>query len=631
MKLSMMLLFLFLLSCNVEEIFIINPSYVSEDTILEDGEEEAPNNEDIFPLIDALDDGAVTTVNNAIAIYTYLNDKNLPANIIVTNTESANGVLVVNNNNTPSIVMDDTMVYTPNVGFSGRDSFEYTICDANNTENCDTATVTVTIEKRPINVKEVGGLLKAFPSAEGAGANTTGGRGGMVYHVTNLNDSGNGSLREGIEGNGTFTKITPRTIIFKVSGTIVMNTWLNISGVKNLTVLGQTAPEGGISIQTPGFSLSNGQNIILRYIRFVNVAYFNPSLGWVNNTAALSVSGGNNVIVDHCSMRYTWKTSGFSAQDNNDKNDGQGNITLQRSIIGDCLTGALIGAIVEQPRAQLAGSNSVHHNLFAHVSHRFPNVSGDAEAEIIENVAYNYRARLSTFFNNSKSNVINNTYKAGVASKFSNTRNKIGEYVNTNPVSDIPRVYASGNRIDPNGKSNHTAYLPTDTNMAGLFVVWGDGLGTPTSFQVDTEIDEVSEARFRALVAFPVLGSPITQLGTNEAYNSVLADVGANKYLNKDGTVGFYLDTMDTHYIEDTRNGTIWSGGTEYVNKTDENALVYPVLPTNTRPEDYDTDRDGMPDFWEIAKFGNLNRTGSDDFDGDGYTDLEEFVDLVDF
>lgn len=613
---------LLLISCNVEEIFIINPSLVVEDAILESDEEEnTPNNEDTVPQVEAVDDSAITTVNNAIAVYTYVNDKNLPKNIIVSNTEASNGVLSVNNNNTPSIVMDDTMVYTPNAGFSGRDSFEYTVCDAANSENCDTALVSIVIENNPINTDEVGGVLKAFPSAEGAGANTTGGRGGIIVRVTTLEELGSGSLYEAINGDGiTFDKNTPRTVVFDVSGTITWNKTYWGAQVKNLTIAGQTAPQGGITLEVPGFNMNRCENVIIRYMRFVNTAYF------IDNSfkaQGLNISGGNKMIVDHISIRYTWNSLGFAAQDSNDAIDGQGEITLQRSIIGDCATGALVGGAVTYPRSSYGGTNTVHHNLFAHVDHRFPNVAGDSEVNVIENIVYNFRSRLSTHFNNSKSNVINNTYKSGLSSIFIKARNRIGDYVNTNPVEDIPKVYFSGNKI--NRLISAESYLKTDVDMQGLFLVWG-----PDNHTDLTEIETTTEALFRVSIPFPDLGIPVNKLGTDESYISVLSDVGANKYLNKDGTVGLYLDVMDTHYINDTKNGTIWSGGTEYVNKTDQNALIYPTLPTNIRSADYDTDIDGMPDFWEMAKFGSLIRTGIEDFDGDGYTDLEEFINLVD-
>ena len=229
---------------------------------------------------------------------------------------------------------------------------------------------------------------------------------------------------------------------------------------------------------------------------------------------------------------------------------------------------------------------------------------------------------MSQFFNNSESNLINNTFKAGAASIFGSSRmNSIGVYLGL--ASYTPKVYMSGNRIISN--SNYD-YSPTDTHMEGLFKIWSgvspDVYATPNA---------TTEALYRVNSPFADLGVPITQLGTDEAYNNVLNDVGTNAYLNADGTVGRYLDTMDNHYINDTKNGTMWNGGSTYVNKTDANALVYPELPTNSRPAGYDTDDDGMPNIWETANGLNPNiNDAADDQDGDGYTNLEEFLNAVD-
>jgi hypothetical protein len=218
--------------------------------------------------------------------------------------------------------------------------------------------------------------------------------------------------------------------------------------------------------------------------------------------------------------------------------------------------------------------------------------------------------------------MINNTFKAGAASIFGSSRfNSIGVYGGL--ASYTPKVYMSGNRIISN--SNYD-YSPTDTHMEGLFKIWSgvspDVYATPNA---------TAEALYRESSPFADLGVPIEKLGTDAAYNDVLANVGANAFLNADGTVGRYLDTMDNHYINDTKNGTMWNGGTTYVNKTDQSALIYPVLPENTRPAGYDTDGDGMPNIWEIANGYNPEINDSaEDRDGDGYTNLEEFLNAVD-
>lgn len=608
---------LFLLpSCNNEEIFVIEQSAL----IAEEPEtEEEVNTEDSAPSIDVVDDTIFTMQNTPVDIEVHINDLNLPESITISNTNPSNGVLAINTNETPDNLIDDIVVYTPNAGFSGIDSFEYTICEATDTENCDTANVTITVEPRE---DDIATELKAFPSAEGAGGNTTGGRGGIVVHVTHLdwNDTP-GSLKLAINGNGsTFTKTTPRTVVFDISGTIVFNTIFWGSGIKNLTIAGQTAPQGGITIQNPGFKMSRSENVIIRYIRFVNTnAFYNND----SNSQALDVQGSNNAIVDHCSFRYSKSQPGFTAQDGNDLVDGQDNVTLQRSIIGDCFTGAIMGAIASEPRASSAGKNSAHHNLFAHIDHRFPNIAGNGQGEIVENVAYNYRSRMNQFFNDSETNFVNNTFKAGPASIFGAGRlNNIAVYLGLS--SYTPRVYISGNRIDSNGGGYD--YTPTNTDMAGIVKIWSgvspDIYPNPTALQENT---------FRSNEPFADLGVPITKLGTDIAYTDILNNVGANAYLNADGTVGKYLDIMDSHYINDTKNGTMWNGGSTYVNKTDQSALVYPTLPTNIRPAGYDTDGDGMPNIWEIANGFDPNINDSmEDRDGDLYTNLEEFLNSVD-
>src|SRR5690606_16346575 len=133
----------------------------------------------------------------------------------------------------------------------------------------------------------------AFPTAKGAGAYATGGRGGQVIHVTTLNWSGPGSLKTALQTTG------PRTIVFDVSGEIIVtdNYFELHSQYSNFTIAGQTAPQGGITIRTGYFSLTNVNNAIIRYIRF-------RDKGTLSGTDAVWYQQANNVIFDHCSFSH---------------------------------------------------------------------------------------------------------------------------------------------------------------------------------------------------------------------------------------------------------------------------------------------------------------------------------------
>jgi pectate lyase len=181
----------------------------------------------------------------------------------------------------------------------------------------------------------------AFPGAYGFGANATGGRGGSVYHVTNLNDSGPGSFRDAVStGN--------RIVIFDVGGYIVLKSAVSVSS--NLTIAGQTAPGGGIGIMAGEVSLSGKTNIILRNVR-IRQGNQDPQTG----KSALNMGAATNIILDHCSFEYgQW-----------DSVDAVGtvNFTVQNSIIADPI-GQQFGAHVETGPSQSATTFERQHAIY---------------------------------------------------------------------------------------------------------------------------------------------------------------------------------------------------------------------------------------------------------------------------
>ncbi|MBF8149557.1 Ig-like domain-containing protein [Winogradskyella sp. F6397] len=460
---------------------------------------------------------------------------------------------------------------------------------------------------------------RAFPTAEGAGALATGGKGGTVLHVTNLlwNNSP-GSLKWALE------QTYPRTIVFDVSGTIDVtstNRFYELHGQQysDLTIAGQSAPEGGITIEHNWFNIFDIDNVIIRYIRFVHVGYFDSD-GIINATA-FSFGPTGYGIIDHVSTRYSWNSAGIGIRNNN---KGQLGTSIQNSLFGDSKTGIMVGENPNIEEYMVNGADhSVHHNLVAHISHRFPSMSGNGNYEAINNIIYNPRERLALSFGTPNVNFIGNYFKNGNQPLLG--VNKIGTYVGLWDTDVKPNAqwYTEGNIIEG------TNYEKTDTDWtddpstypspvdANIMVKWGDGSGDTHEY-ADPSI-------YRSLTKFPDINpnAPISIQDVNDAYSSVLSDVGANKYLNADGTYGTFIDSVDQRYITETTNGT----GT-YSTLSDQSSLVYPELPNNTRNANFYLSNPHIPEIWFAANVPE----GQDhnDIAPSGYTWLEEYLNQVD-
>lgn len=410
--------------------------------------------------------------------------------------------------------------------------------------------------------------LPAFPGAEGYGKFTSGGRGGKVIEVTNLNDSGVGSLRYAIK------KKYPRTIIFRVSGTIALESELEIYH-GNLTIAGQTAPGDGICIKGNRVSITSAENIIIRFIRF--------RIGDENKIPedAISVMNCKYVIIDHCSM--SWGIDEVATFYDNE------NFTLQWSIISEGLNNSVHPKGAHGYGGIWGGVNaSFHHNLLAHNSSRNPRFNGartrtTQATELVDfrnNVIYNWGENSSYGGEKGKHNIVANYYKPGPAS---HKRNRIVE-----PFDNLGKWF-----VDKNIVENHSEVSENN---------WNGGI----------QGDYANDPNIKVSTPFGVENIAMQTAG--EAYISVVKYAGA--ILPK-------IDSIDSRIICEVKNSKVFSGN-GIINSQSE-VGGYPILNSLTPP--LDSDKDGIPDEWEVNN--NLNPNDSLDANrtaASGYTFLEEYL-----
>lgn len=209
-------------------------------------------------------------------------------------------------------------------------------------------------------------VLLAFPGAEGFGRFATGGRGGEIYHVTNLKDSGTGSLRDAVSKSN-------RIIVFDVSGVINLKSRLVFKN--NLTILGQTAPGEGVQVYGNGVSFSNANNIIVRYLRI------RMGVNGDSGKDAAGVAEGHDMIFDHMSVLWG-RDENFSVSSNN-KGTGPANVTIQNSFIGQGLQPHSCGGLI-----QTDNGVTLFRNLYIENSTRNPKVKG--LNQFVNNVTYDW-------------------------------------------------------------------------------------------------------------------------------------------------------------------------------------------------------------------------------------------------
>lgn len=411
----------------------------------------------------------------------------------------------------------------------------------------------------------------AFPGAEGFGRFATGGRSGNVYIVTNLNDSGAGSLRDAVSQPN-------RIVVFEVGGIIRINSRIVVS--PNVTIAGQTAPGDGVVVYGNGMTWSNASNAIVRYLRV------RMGVNGDSGKDAMGLSNGINMIFDHISVSWG-RDENFSISWDN-KNYEPANITIQHSIIGQGLWSHSCGGLI-----QTNGGVSLYRNLYIDNKTRNPKVKG--KNEFVNNVVYNWGDGGAYIQGDSEgpsvTNIINNYFIAGPA-----VNNNSAPFIRGNLNFS---TYGAGNYYDStrDGSLSGRLLARYDYGVGDRAVTW---MTTPFAYPIQ-----------------PDSGNVVSAL---QAYQLILNGAGAS--LPK-------RDPVDSFMI--TELASLGTSGITISTFTNENLLPMGgvgIVRGGLAP--VDTDRDGMPDEWELQHGLNPNNAADGKtLNTDGYTNLEHYINSI--
>ncbi|WP_345954294.1 pectate lyase [Mucilaginibacter sp. PAMB04168] len=436
----------------------------------------------------------------------------------------------------------------------------------------------------------------AFPGAEGFGKYATGGRGGQVAEVTNLNDSGAGSFRDALK----MYPGEPLTIVFRVAGIIDLKSAIKVSR-SNLTIAGQTAPGEGICLKGNSFILNGGGrngNIIIRYLRS------RPGSNLAHGIYGFDMENMSKVIIDHCS--FSWANEECAAMYDIK------NVTVQWSIVSEGLYNAGHHKGLRSYGGVWGGQNvTYHHNLISNQNSRTVRFNGSRAHDTLavidyrNNVVYNwgrnnacYGGEVKIPNGRSEINMVNNYYKPGPATSTAKQIFCEAEFFPGKASSSTGQWYLAGNIMEGNAELNKN-------NAVGL------------------ELSKIPDTlRSRALVNHPFKVEAINDQTARDAYQAVL---------NKVGAILPVRDIVDSRLINEVRTNRptgIGSFGKPGIIDDPKAVGGWPAYSTAVAPPD--SDHDGMPDAWETAN--GLNKNDANDRNkvwSNGYTMLEIYLNQV--
>jgi hypothetical protein len=411
--------------------------------------------------------------------------------------------------------------------------------------------------------------LPAFPGAEGFGATTPGGRGGAVLFVTNLDDSGPGSLRAAIAAKG------PRTILFRVGGLIDLRSSLVVRE-PFLTLAGESAPGGGVCLRGQSFVVA-ASDVIVRHLR--------ARLGDLNRIEGDAVSitaPARRVILDHVSASWSVDETLSPSGDIAD-------VTVQWSLIAESLYRSVHskGPHGYGTLARATGGLSLHHNIWAHHNGRNPRLGdnyaeGDAPViDVRHNLIYNWGSYCTGVVDGHiRVNYVGNFLRFGPSSN----RNRAPIYIGDDATEET-RFHVFQNVVD--GRDDYTS------DNARLF----------------TRIESGGK-RYVTLHAEPFAAPPVTPIHPNDLLPALLAWAGATRPRR---------DAVDERIVSHIET---WSG-----RLVDSQAEVGGWPEYASGPAPVDSDEDGLPDEWELARgLDPANPLDSRRLSPSGYSFLELYL-----
>lgn len=485
--------------------------------------------------------------------------------------------------------------------------------------------------------------VPAFPGAEGHGRYVTGGRGGDIIHVTNLNDSGEGSFRNAVSGS------KKKIIVFDVAGVIPLESDLTIGA--NTTIAGQTAPTPGITLRYHTLRLG-GNNIIMRFIRCRRGQEKDNS----ENGDAIWDRHRTGIIIDHCS--FSWSIDEVvSFYDNN-------NFTMQWCTIAESLNNAGHGKGAHGYGGIWGGKlASFHHNFIAHTSNRSPRFNGarygwtgytgnnlydeynwdtPTQAEIVDfrnSVMYNNAGDCYGGPGGGQINIVNNYYKGGpsTSDKKANRVTLVTVSDESNSDDKHPEYYGMTSRYYINGNTTetHDGEIIRNRDWEGVdyddgtFTIDGDewSLDTRNMYGdgIEHKENENGEACVRIKMDTPVPEGEVTTHDAETAFDKVLAYCGAS--LNRDVVDARYMEEAETGTATYTGSVTKKEGLIDVV--ADVEGYTEENFGTGERPSGFDTDGNGIADEWEMANgltVGTVDPSGYDIDPRKWYTNIEVYM-----